>query len=239
MTYEFKSMYQAENPKSIVIPNVRTVDDRGNVTVKDIFSTLNDARIIMCDGEVNDLMASVVCGQLLQLSNDDSKEPIYMYINSPGGSITAGMAIFDTMMHVDCEVITVGLGMCASMGAFLLAAGNLTGGATALPECEVMIHQPLGGYRGQATDIAIHSKRILDMKENLIAYLAYFASQNKDSIIGKMTTTQEKLDKVREDCERDRFLTAQEALEYGILSKIITSDRRKKALEEMSKFGFK
>lgn len=138
-TYMLKN--ETLNPSNIVIPNVGTTDENGAKTVKDIFSTLHDARIIMCDGEVNDTMASVVVGQLLHLSYEDEKAPIHMYINSPGGSITAGRAIFDAMLYIKCPVITIGLGMCASMGSFLLAAGNLTGGAKILPGTEVMIHQ--------------------------------------------------------------------------------------------------
>lgn len=225
-------------PKNIVIPNVETEDEKGNKRVKDIFSTLNDARIIMVDGEVNDLMASVVCGQLLQLSSASTTDPIYMYINSPGGSITSGLAIFDTMMSVKCPVITIGLGMCASMGAFLLSAGNLTGGAKVVPNCEVMIHQPLGGYQGQATDIDIHARRILKMKEDLIAHLAYFCDQNKNSLIGKMNSTEEQLERLKIDCERDNFMTAEQALEYGLVSEILLSPRHKTALEKMKAQGF-
>lgn len=225
-------------PKNIVIPNVETEDEKGNKRVKDIFSTLNDARIIMVDGEVNDLMASVVCGQLLQLSSASETDPIYMYINSPGGSITSGLAIFDTMMSVKCPVITIGLGMCASMGAFLLSAGNLTGGAKVLPNCEVMIHQPLGGYQGQATDIDIHARRILKMKEDLTAHLAYFCDQNKNSLIGSMSTTEEKLERLKMDCERDNFMTAEQALEYGLVSEILLLPRHKAALEKMKDSGF-
>lgn len=225
-------------PRNIVIPNVETEDEKGNKRVKDIFSTLNDARIIMVDGEVNDLMASVVCGQLLQLSSASETDPIYMYINSPGGSITSGLAIFDTMMSVKCPVITIGLGMCASMGAFLLSAGNLTGGAKVLPNCEVMIHQPLGGFQGQATDIDIHAKRILKMKEDLTAHLAYFCDQNKNSTIGRMETTEEKLERLKMDCERDNFMTSEQALEYGLVSEILLLPRHKTALEKMKEKGF-
>lgn len=226
------------SPNNIVIPNVESEDEQGNKRVKDIFSTLNDARIIMVDGEVNDLMASVVCGQLLQLSSASETDPIYMYINSPGGSITSGLAIFDTMMSVKCPVITIGMGMCASMGAFLLSAGNLTGGAKVLPNCEVMIHQPLGGFRGQATDIDIHAKRILKMKEDLTAYLAYFCSQNKHSLVGRMNTTEEKIERLRIDCERDNFMTAEEAYNYGLVSEILLLPRHKATLEKMKAEGF-
>lgn len=227
-----------KRPSNIVIPNVETEDERGNRRVKDIFSTLNDARIIMVDGEVNDLMASVVCGQLLQLENASSTENIYMYINSPGGSVTAGLAIFDTMLSVKCPVITIGMGMCASMGAFLLSAGNLTGGAKALPSCEVMIHQPLGGYQGQASDMRIHAKRLDDIKNTLTAYLAYFCHVNKDSLIGKMTSTEEKLAQLHKDCDRDNFMTAEEALAYGLIGEIYLFPRHKKALTEMKELGF-
>lgn len=225
-------------PKNVVIPNVETEDSKGNRRVKDIFSTLNDARIIICDGEVNDMMASIVIGQLLHLANESDTAPINMYINSPGGSITAGLAIFDTMMSVKCPVNTVGMGMCASMGAFLLAAGNLTGEAQVLPNCEVMIHQPLGGYQGQATDIEIHANRILKMKKDLIAYLAYFASTNENSIIAKLPTVEERLARMAEDCERDNFLTAEEALEYGLVSKILKLSKHKKCYDEMITQGY-
>lgn len=227
-----------KRPSNIVIPNVETEDERGNRRVKDIFSTLNDARIIMVDGQVDDLMASVVCGQLLQLENASSTEPIYMYINSPGGSVTAGLAIFDTMLSVKCPVVTIGMGMCASMGAFLLSAGNLTGGAKALPNCEVMIHQPLGGYQGQASDMHIHAKRLDDIKNTLTAYLAYFCHVNKDSLVGKMATTEEKLAQLHKDCDRDNFMTAEEALAYGLISEIYLFPRHKKALTEMKDLGF-
>lgn len=227
-----------KGPKSVVIPNVESEDEHGNKRVKDIFSTLNDARIIMCDGEVNELMASVVTGQLLQLSSADEKEPIYMYINSPGGSVTAGLAIFDTMMSVKCPVITVGMGMCASMGAFLLSAGNLTGGAKALPNCEVMIHQPLGGCQGQATDMEIHVKRIIEMKKVLTNHLAYFCHKNKDSEVGRLATTEEKIEKLKADCERDNFMTANEAFDYGLISEVLLAPRHEEAIKEMNELGF-
>lgn len=225
-------------PKNIVIPNVETEDERGNRRVKDIFSTLNDARIIMVDGEVNDLMASVVCGQLLQLGSTSKKDPIYMYINSPGGSVTAGLAIFDTMLSVECPVETIGMGMCASMGAFLLSAGNLTGGAKVLPNCEVMIHQPLGGFQGQASDMKIHAQRLEDIKELLTAHLAYFCHTNKDSYIGRMESVEEKLKQLHKDCDRDNFMTAEEALEYGLVSEIYLFPKHKKSLTEMKELGF-
>lgn len=225
-------------PKNIVIPNVETEDERGNRRVKDIFSTLNDARIIMVDGEVNDLMASVVCGQLLQLGGASNEEPIYMYINSPGGSVTAGLAIFDTMLTVKCPVITIGMGMCASMGAFLLSAGNLTGGAKVLPNCEVMIHQPLGGFQGQASDMKIHAQRLEDIKELLTSYLAYFCHKNKDSFVGSMATTEEKLKQLQIDCDRDNFMTAEEALNYGLVSEVYLFPKHKDALKEMKELGF-
>lgn len=241
--YNPMSMYEGKahrkiNPQDVVIPNVETEDDRGNRRVKDIFSTLNDARIIICDGEVNDFMASVVTGQLLQLDAVGEGKDIFMYINSPGGSITAGMEIFDTMMSIKSPVITIGMGMCASMGAFLLSAGNLTGGAKALPNCEIMIHQPLGGYQGQATDFKIYANRMEQMKSHLTAHLAYFCNQNKNSIIGQMETTEEKLARLFDDCERDNFMTAEEALDYGLISEIQLSPKHYKFINDMRELGF-
>lgn len=130
-----------ENLTSVYVPNVETIDSQGNRKVKDIFSTLNDNRIVICDGEINDAMATVIIAQLLHLSSENDSKPINMYINSPGGSVVAGMAIFDTMMNVKAPINTIGMGMCASMGAFLLSAGNLTGKAISLPDTEIMIHQ--------------------------------------------------------------------------------------------------
>ena len=172
----------------------------------DIFSRLLNDRIIFLGEEVNDTTASLVVAQLLYLEAQDPDKDIQMYINSPGGSVTAGMAIYDTMQYIKCDVSTICIGMAASMGAFLLSSGT-KGKRMALPNAEIMIHQPLGGTRGQATDIEIHARRILDMKQRLNKIL----SENT----GKDVET------VTRDCERDYFLNAEEAKEYGLIDKVI------------------
>ena len=234
-SYDIESKYNAV--KNIVIPQVETPDEHGTKRIKDIFSTLNDSRIVMIDGEIDNLTSSVVCGQLLQL-DEVSHDDIFIYINSPGGSITAGMAIFDTMMNVRSRVNTIGMGMCASMGSFLLAAGMLTGTAAALLNSEIMVHQPLGGFKGQATDFEIHANRIIKSKKRLTAYLAYFCSQNKNSFIGRMETTEEKINQLTKDCERDNFMTATEAVEYGLISRIHLTQRHKELIDGMTTLGF-
>lgn len=187
------------------IPNV--ISQEGNrERVADIYSTLLEQRIIFVQGEVRDEMANAIVAQLLFLESLDPTEPITLYINSPGGSITAGMAIKDTMDYIKCPVHTVGIGSCASMGAFLLCSGE-KGYRSVLPNTEVMIHQPLGGYQGQATDIEIHTKRILEMKEKLTEYLADYSNVD--------------LEQMKDMCERDNFLKAEEALSYGLVDKII------------------
>ena len=160
-------------------------------------------RIVFLSGEINDASANIVVSELLYLDNQ-SNEDIYLYINSPGGSITSGMSIYDTMNFVKSKVITIGLGMCASMAAFLLSSGNER---FALPNTEIMIHQPIGGAQGQATDIKIAAERIIKLKEKLNKILAKNTKQN--------------LTKIMEDTERDNFLSADEALKYGLIDKII------------------
>lgn len=172
----------------------------------DIFSLLLNERIITLNGEIDDNTAALVVAQLLYLSSKDSKKDISLYINSPGGSITAGMAIYDTMNFIKCDVSTICIGMCASMGAFLLAGGK-KGKRFALPNSEIMIHQPLGGGQGQATDISIMANRLLKVKKRLNSILA--------------TNTNKSLETIENDTERDHFLDAKEALEYGIIDKII------------------
>lgn len=172
----------------------------------DIFSLLLNERIITLNGEIDDNTAALVVAQLLYLSSKDSKKDISLYINSPGGSITAGMAIYDTMNFIKCDVSTICVGMCASMGAFLLAGGK-KGKRFALPNSEIMIHQPLGGGQGQATDISIMANRLLKVKKRLNSILA--------------TNTNKSLETIENDTERDHFLDANEALEYGIIDKII------------------
>ena len=171
----------------------------------DIFSRLLNDRIIFLSDEVNDTTASLVVAQLLFLEAQDPDKDISFYINSPGGSVTAGMAIYDTMNYVKCDVSTICIGMAASMGAFLLAAGA-KGKRIALPNSEIMIHQPLGGARGQATDIKIQADLILRTRDNLNRILA--------------ENTGRSVEEIARDTERDNFMTAQQALEYGLIDKI-------------------
>ena len=155
---------------------------------------------------VDDEMANVVVAQLLYLANEDPTKDITMYINSPGGSISSGMAIFDTMQYIPCDVSTVCFGMAASMGAFLLGAGT-KGKRRALPNSRIMIHQPLGGARGQAADIEIQAKEILFVRAQINAYISAF--------------TEQPIDKVEEDCDRDFYLTAKQAVDYGLIDEVI------------------
>ena len=173
----------------------------------DIFSRLLEDRIIFLGEEVNDVSANLVVAQLLFLENEDPEKDISLYINSPGGSITAGMAIYDTMQYIKCDVSTICIGMAASMGAFLLSS-SAKGKRFALPNSEIMIHQPLGGFQGQATDIKIHADRIIKIKSDLNRILA--------------ENTGKPLDVIERDTERDNFMTAQQALEYGPVDKVIT-----------------
>lgn len=172
----------------------------------DIYSRLLKDRIIFLDGEVNDASASVIVAQMLFLEAEDPEKDIYLYINSPGGSVTAGMAIFDTMRYIKCDVSTICIGMAASMGAFLLSGGT-KGKRVVLPNSEVMIHQPLGGAQGQATEILIAAKHIEKTREKLNKYLSEFSGQPYE--------------KVCEDTERDNWLSAEEALAYGLVDKIV------------------
>ena len=172
----------------------------------DIFSRLLKDRIIMLSGEVNDVTANLVVAQLLFLESEDPDKDIHLYINSPGGSITSGMAIYDTMQYIKPDVSTICIGMAASMGAFLLSSGA-KGKRFALPNSEIMIHQPLGGAKGQATDIEIHAKWILKIKERLNKILS--------------ERTGQPIEKIQEDTERDNFMSAQEAKEYGLIDEVI------------------
>ena len=176
----------------------------------DIFSRLLNDRIILLHDEVNSATASVVVAQLLYLEGQDPDKDIYLYINSPGGSVTAGMAIYDTMRYLRCEVSTLCIGMAASMGAFLLAAGA-KGKRKALPNAEIMIHQPSGGAQGQATDIAIHAEQILRVKRKMNEILS--------------NNTGKPLEQLEKDVERDHFMTAEEALSYGLIDEIIAPRR--------------
>ena len=172
----------------------------------DIYSRLLKDRIIMLGETVTSDLANLVCAQLIFLEAEDPDKDIHLYINSPGGSVTAGLAIFDTMRFIRPDVSTLCLGLAASMGAFLLAAGA-KGKRVALPNSEILIHQPSGGYRGQATDIDIHAKNILKTRENL------------NKLLSEMTG--QPLDRIAVDTERDHFMTAQESLEYGIVDLVL------------------
>ena len=188
-----------------LVPYVVEQTSRGERSY-DIFSRLLNDRIILLNEEVNSASAGVVVAQLLYLEGQDPEKDISLYINSPGGVITDGMAICDTMQYIKCDVSTICLGMAASMGAFLLAAGT-KGKRFALPNSEIMIHQPSGGAQGQATDISIHANHILRVKDKLNQILS--------------ERTGQPLDVVKRDTERDNFMTAQEALEYGLIDKVI------------------
>ena len=188
-----------------LVPTVVEQTGRGE-RAYDIYSRLLKDRIIFLSDEVNDTTASLVVAQLLFLEAEDPDKDIHLYINSPGGSVTAGMAIYDTMQYIKPDVSTICIGMAASMGAFLLNAGA-KGKRFALPNSEIMIHQPLGGAKGQATDIEIHAKWILKIKERLNKILS--------------ERTGQPIEKIQEDTERDNFMSAQEAKEYGLIDKVI------------------
>ena len=192
---------------NLTIPYVVENTGHGERTY-DIYSRLLKDRIIVLGTEINDAVAATVCAQLLFLESQDAEKEIYLYINSPGGSVTAGMAIYDTMRYITSPVATLCMGRAASMGALLLAAGE-RGMRYALPNSQIMIHQPLGGYQGQATDIDIHTKEILRMKKKLTAILAGCSGQP--------------LQKVARDTERDHFLTAEEAKNYGLVDRVLVS----------------
>ncbi|MBE7048308.1 MAG: ATP-dependent Clp endopeptidase proteolytic subunit ClpP [Ruminococcaceae bacterium] len=189
-----------------LVPVVVEQTNRGERSY-DIFSRLLKDRIIFLSEEVNDVTASLVVAQMLFLEGEDPDKDIQFYINSPGGSITSGMAIYDTMQYIKCDVSTICIGMAASMGAFLLASGT-PGKRIALPNSEIMIHQPLGGMQGQATDIKIHADRIIKIKETLNKILS--------------ERTGKPLSVIEQDTERDNFMTAQQAMEYGLIDQVIT-----------------
>lgn len=189
------------------IPMVVEQSNKGE-RAYDIYSRLLKDRIIFLGDEVNDLTASLVVAQMLFLESEDPDKDIYLYINSPGGSVTAGMAIYDTMNYVKCDVSTICIGMAASMGAFLLA-GGAKGKRYALPNAEVMIHQPSGGARGQATEIQIVAENILKTKKKLNKILA--------------DNTGQPIERIADDTERDHWLDTTEALEYGLIDKIVSN----------------
>ena len=188
-----------------LIPYVVEQTNRGERSY-DIFSRLLNDRIIFLGEEVTDAAASIIVAELLFLEAQDPDKDIQMYINSPGGSVTAGMAIYDTMQYVKCDVSTICVGLAASMGAFLLSSGT-KGKRLALPNAEIMIHQPSAGTQGQVTDMAIHIKRMETIKRRLNKILADNTGRSIESITA--------------DCERDNFMTAEEAKEYGLIDKVI------------------
>ncbi len=190
-----------------LVPMVIEQTNRGERSY-DIYSRLLKSRIIVLSDQVNDVTASLVVAQLIYLEHEDPDRDITLYINSPGGSVTSGFAIYDTMQYIKPDVSTICIGMAASMGAFLLAAGK-KGKRYALPNSEIMIHQPLGGVQGQATDIKIHTERLMRTKDTLNRILSENSGQP--------------LEKVERDVERDYFMTAQEALEYGLIDKVMTN----------------
>ena len=189
-----------------LVPVVVEQTSRGERSY-DIYSRLLNDRIIFLSDEVNDVTASLTVAQLLYLEAQDPEKDIYLYINSPGGSISAGMAIYDTMNYIKCDVSTICVGMAASMGAFLLSSGT-KGKRFALPNAEVMIHQPLGGMQGQASDIKIHADHILRIREKLNKMLS--------------EQTGKPLEVIERDTERDNYMTADEACAYGLVDKVIT-----------------
>ncbi|MGH4052092.1 MAG: ATP-dependent Clp endopeptidase proteolytic subunit ClpP [Clostridium sp.] len=192
-----------------LVPMVVEQTNRGERSY-DIFSRLLKERIIFLGEEVNDVTASLIVAQLLYLESEDPDKDIYLYINSPGGSITSGMAIYDTMQYIKPEVSTICIGMAASMGSFLLNAGE-KGKRFALPNSEILIHQPLGGFQGQATDIDIHAKRIIKTKDTL------------NRIYSERTG--QPIEKIQHDVERDYFMSAQEAMEYGLIDEVISKKK--------------
>ena len=190
------------------MPTVIESSSRGERSF-DIFSRLLRERIIFLGTEIDDGVANSIVAQLLLLDSENPEKDIMLYINSPGGVITAGMAIYDTMNLIKAEVSTICLGEAASMGSFILSSGA-KGKRLALPSSRIMIHQPLGGAHGQATDIELEAKEILRMKDMLIDILAENSGQNRD--------------KVKDDCERDYYMSAEEAVKYGLIDKVITAD---------------
>ncbi|MBK8570928.1 MAG: ATP-dependent Clp endopeptidase proteolytic subunit ClpP [Nitrosomonadales bacterium] len=195
-----------EDPQNIgMIPMVIETSGRGE-RAYDIYSRLLKERVIFLVGNINDMTANLVVAQLLFLESENPDKEIHLYINSPGGSISAGMAIYDTMQFIKPEVSTLCIGMAASMGAFLLQAGA-KGKRFVLPNSSVMIHQPLGGFQGQATDIEIHARYILSLRERLYALMAQHTGRN--------------VEEIARDSERDKFLNATEAVDYGLVDKVL------------------
>jgi ATP-dependent Clp protease protease subunit len=190
-----------------LVPMVIETSGRGE-RAYDIYSRLLKERVIFLVGPVNDVTANLIVAQLLFLESENPDKDIYLYINSPGGSVTAGLAIYDTMQFIKPDVSTLCIGQAASMGAFLLAAGK-SGKRYCLPNSRVMIHQPMGGFQGQASDIEIHAKEILFLKQKLNGMLANHTGQS--------------IDRIERDTDRDNFLSAESAVEYGIVDKVLTN----------------
>jgi ATP-dependent Clp protease protease subunit len=203
---EVRIMQDFYSPRAALVPTVVEQTGKGE-RAYDIYSRLLNDRIVFLSDEVNDVTASLVVAQLLFLEAEDPDKDISLYINSHGGSVTAGMAIYDTMNFIKCDVSTICIGLAASMGAFLLAAGA-KGKRIALPNSEIMIHQPLGGAKGQATDIKIQADLILRTRDNLNRILA--------------ENTGKSIEEIARDTERDNFMTSAQALEYGLIDKILT-----------------
>lgn len=187
-----------------LVPMVIEQSGRGERSY-DIYSRLLEERIIFITGEINDTTADIVVAQLIYLEGKDADKPINIYINSPGGSVSAGLAIYDTMNYIKCDISTICIGLAASMGAFLLSSGT-KGMRYALPNAEIMIHQPLGGASGQASDVAIHAEHILKTKEKLNRILAKNSGKDYETVV--------------KDTDRDNFLSAEEALAYGLIDEI-------------------
>jgi ATP-dependent Clp protease, protease subunit len=200
----------------MLIPIVVEQTNRGE-RAYDIYSRLLKDRIIFIGEDVHDGMANTIIAQMLFLESEDPDKDINVYINSPGGVVTAGLAIYDTMQYIKPDIATICMGQASSMGALLLAAGAKNK-RYALPHSRVMIHQPLGGFQGQATDIAIQAKEIMKVKENIHNILVHHTGQP--------------LDKIRNDTERDFFMSSQDALEYGIIDKVITKRELKEAIKK-------
>ncbi len=206
MNSELPEYYEQMTPRNVVVPYVFERTSRGERGY-DIFSRLLKSRIVLLGDEVDDTNANIIIAQLLFLEAEDPDKEINLYINSPGGSITAGFAIYDTMMHIKAPVNTICLGQAASMGAFLMA-GGVKGGRMALPNAQLMIHQPHGGATGQASDIEVTAQEILRLRTRLNFLLSYHTGQP--------------IERIEYDVDRDKFMTPEEALEYGLIDKILS-----------------
>lgn len=208
--------HQHNNPRSSIkmmpigVPKVAyRVPGSQSADWVDIYNRLYRERIIFLGSEIDDELANQVIGVMLYLDSEDSDKPIYLYINSPGGSVISGLAIYDCMQHIESEVITINLGLAASMASFILAAGS-KGKRLALPSSRVMIHQPMGGARGQAEDIKVEARQIMRIRDNLVKMYSMMTGQTTDQIV--------------KDLDRDNYLSAQEAVEYGLIDRVLVSD---------------